>query len=67
MKHIRTVIFLIFCLHVFLTGLAAPGIAAGFGALTPVSLHVAATAATTHLAVAASLGGEHKLTYVIKF
>lgn len=51
----------------FLTGLAAPGIAAGFGALTPVSLHVAATAATTHLAVAASLGGEHKLTYVIKF
>ncbi|KAL1815556.1 hypothetical protein ACET3Z_018130 [Daucus carota] len=37
-------------------GLAAPGIAAGFGALTPVSLHVAATAATTHLAVAASLG-----------
>ncbi|KAL8123736.1 transmembrane and coiled-coil domain-containing protein STS1-like [Apium graveolens] len=37
-------------------GLAAPGIAAGFGALAPVSFHVGATAAATHIAVAASLG-----------
>ncbi|KAK1357626.1 Transmembrane and coiled-coil domain-containing protein 4 [Heracleum sosnowskyi] len=37
-------------------GLAAPGIAAGVGALAPVSFHVGATAAATHLAVAASLG-----------
>lgn len=51
--------FLILSYMFSLTGLAAPGIAAGFGAIAPVSFHVAATAATTHIAVAASLGGEY--------